>query len=165
MIFFLMQAGIIGMWLIKAGGGRQDGMTVNQPSQGCVVPAVMPRSTLYHDPQADFYLGLPGGSLVLSHSLCQSVSRAQIQPRASVECHPFFFSLSFPVSTSVKRPKGNLKFLTKPEGFLLSYFCCCFLWAQSHVWLICADIQPVFYNKSVDLLSPPPPVASGASVC
>lgn len=41
----------------------------------------------------------------------------------------FFFSpsLSFPVSTSVKRPKSNLKFLTKPEGFLLSCFCCCSL--------------------------------------
>lgn len=90
MIFFPMRAEIIGMWLIKAGGGRQFGMTVNQPSQGCVVPAVMPRSTLYHDPQADFYLGRPGGSLVLSHLPCQSVSRAQIQPRASVECHPFF---------------------------------------------------------------------------
>lgn len=31
---FLLQAEIIGMWLIKVGGGWQDGMTVNQPSQG-----------------------------------------------------------------------------------------------------------------------------------
>lgn len=94
-IFFPMQAEIIGMWLIKAGGGRQEGMTVNQPFQGCVLPAVMCGSTMYHNPQADFYLRRSGGSLVLSHLPCQSVSRAQIQPRASVEWHPLFSPCPF----------------------------------------------------------------------
>lgn len=84
-IFFPMQAEIIGMWLIKAGGVRQEGLTVNQPFQGCVLPAVMRGSTMYHSPRADLYLRRSGGSLVLSHLPCQSVSRAQIQPRASVE--------------------------------------------------------------------------------
>lgn len=43
------------MWLIIAEGGRQAGMTVNQPSQGFVVPAVM-------SPSRHMSTFLPGAS-------------------------------------------------------------------------------------------------------
>lgn len=59
MVFFPMQAAIIGMWLIIAEGGRQAGMTVNQPSQGFVVPAVMSPSAPVSRHMSTF---LPGAS-------------------------------------------------------------------------------------------------------
>lgn len=58
-VFFPMQAAIIGMWLIIAEGGRQAGMTVNQPSQGFVVPAVMSPSAPVSRHMSTF---LPGAS-------------------------------------------------------------------------------------------------------
>lgn len=58
-LFFPVQAAIIGMWLIIAEGGRQAGMTVNQPSQGFVVPAVMSPSAPVSGHMSTF---LPGAS-------------------------------------------------------------------------------------------------------
>lgn len=136
-ICFPMLVEIIGMWLIKA--REEDGMTVNQPSQCCrPLPSghIEPCITHY---KLIFYLGCPGGLLGLSHMPCQSMSRTQIQPRASFDVLSLF-SPCLCLSQPLWNVQKVIWIFLQSHRDSSSVISAPAVWGRSYIWLIWADI-------------------------